>query len=241
MNGDRELLLSELHAHSTWSDGVFSVPALVDLYGGQGFDVLCITDHVHAADDPCADSGIPPARLEDYLAEIEREAERSFAEYGLIVVPGVELTFNDEDPDLAAHALAIGLRTWAPLEDGLERALLRARDAGAALVAAHPTGPASPETPRGATRRFWTELDELGGLVDRFELINRHDAYAWVAEARLPAVATGDFHRFEHLFTWKTLLPCARSEEAVVHCLQSDTRLHLAAFGPPESPARVAA
>jgi predicted metal-dependent phosphoesterase TrpH len=241
MNGDRELLLCELHAHSTWSDGAFSVRALVDLYGGQGFDVLCLTDHVHAADDVCAGSGLPPERFRDYLAEIDREGDRALAEYGLLVVPGVELTVNDEDPNRAAHALAIGLRSWTTLEDGFEHALLQARHAGAALVAAHPSGPASPETPRGCTRRFWAELDGLGGLVDRFELINRHDVYGWVAEARLPAVASGDFHRFEHLFSWKTLLPCARDEEAVVRCLQSDARLHLAAFGPPESPARVAA
>lgn len=240
MNDDRELLLCELHAHSTWSDGAFSVPALVDLYGGQGFDVLCLTDHVHAAGDACAGSGLPAERFGDYLTEIEREGERGLAEYGLLVLPGVELTVNDADPDRAGHALAIGLRDWVSLEDGLERALLQARHVGAALVAAHPSGP-SPETPRGATRRFWAELDGLGGLVDRFELINRHDVFGWIAEARLPAVAVGDFHRFEHLFTWKTLLPCARDEAAVVRCLQSDARLHLAAFGPPESPMRVAA
>jgi predicted metal-dependent phosphoesterase TrpH len=38
-------LLAELHAHTTWSDGALGIPALVDLYGQQGFDVLCITDH----------------------------------------------------------------------------------------------------------------------------------------------------------------------------------------------------
>ena len=39
-------LLAELHAHTTWSDGELPLPALVDLYGAHGFDVLCITDHV---------------------------------------------------------------------------------------------------------------------------------------------------------------------------------------------------
>ena len=73
-NGDGELLLCELHAHSTWSDGVFSVPALVDLYGAQGFDVLCVTDHVHGPEDPCADSGIPVARFTAYVAEDADEA-----------------------------------------------------------------------------------------------------------------------------------------------------------------------
>ena len=45
-------LLCELHAHSTWSDGVLSIPELVDLYGCFGFDVLCVTDHVNREDDP---------------------------------------------------------------------------------------------------------------------------------------------------------------------------------------------
>jgi predicted metal-dependent phosphoesterase TrpH len=45
-------LLSELHAHSTWSDGDLSVREPVDLYGRSGFDVLAITDHVVRTDDP---------------------------------------------------------------------------------------------------------------------------------------------------------------------------------------------
>ena len=243
MNGTGDLLLCELHAHSTWSDGAFSIPALVDLYGGVGFDVLCVTDHVHGTDDPCARLGIPRERFGEYVVEVEREAARALAEYGLLVIPGAELTVNDADPDRAAHALAIGLRSYVSLDAGLEQGLLEARYAGAALVAAHPADGARRDDTarRSSTARFWRELDELGGLVDRFELINGHDVYGWVAEARLPVVASGDFHRFEQLFTWKTLLPCARDEQAVVRCLQSDARLHLAAFGPTESPVGIAA
>ena len=60
--------------------------------------------------------------------------------------------------------------------------------------------------------------------------MNRGDVYPWVAEARLPVVASGDFHRPEHLNTWKTLLPCAKSAAAVVDCLRSEQRLYLAPF-----------
>jgi len=60
--------------------------------------------------------------------------------------------------------------------------------------------------------------------------VNRGDVYPWVAEAGLPAVASGDFHRPEHLNTWKTLLPCAKSAAAVVDCLRSEQRLYLAPF-----------
>ena len=61
----------------------------------------------------------------------------------------------------------------------------------------------------------------MGPLVDRFELVNRHQVFGWVAEAGLPAVATGDFNRPEHVATWKTLRPCEKSEQAVVAYLRS--------------------
>jgi 3',5'-nucleoside bisphosphate phosphatase len=239
--GHTDLLLAELHSHSTWSDGCLPIATLVDLYGRQGFDVLCITDHVHPADDPWAHLGVPADRFGEYVAEIEREAERAREQYGLLVVPGSELTVNDTDPDVAAHAVAIGLRSYVALADGLDRGLVAAREAGAALVAAHPSGAATPKEPPGATRRFWRERKTLCGLVDRFELINGHRAYGWVAEAELPAVATGDFHRVEHLSGWKTLLPCAKDEQALVACLRSQARLHLAPFSPGAALARLAA
>ena len=58
--------------------------------------------------------------------------------------------------------------------------------------------------------------------MDRFELFNRDERFRWVAERRLPFVATGDFHVPEHLFTWKTLLTCERTEGAVVDRLRSN-------------------
>ena len=45
-------LLCELHAHTRWSDGEMTVAELVDLHGRNGFDVLCVTDHVVRWDDP---------------------------------------------------------------------------------------------------------------------------------------------------------------------------------------------
>ena len=62
---------------------------------------------------------------------------------------------------------------------------------------------------------------ELAELVDRYELFNRHTLFSWVATAGHPTVATGDFHRLEHLATWKTLLPCAKDEPSVITYLRS--------------------
>src|SRR5262249_18407963 len=221
----RKELLFELHAHTTWSDGDRGVRELVDLYGSAGFDVLAVTDHVVRLDDPYLLDGtnrsVEAGDFDAYLAEVEREAKRARELYGLLVIPGIELTLEDSDPAVAAHAVAVGLRTFIGLEDGLERALARARDEGAALVAAHPyTLDAAQRSPR-CTARFAVEPEWAAGVVDRFELCNRHDFFPWVAEARLPVVANGDFHRFEHLATWKTVIDAEKTEAAVIDFLRS--------------------
>jgi len=227
-------LLCELHAHTTWSDGALPLHDLVELYGDAGFDVLCITDHTHPASDEWAHLGVRPHRQPAYFQQVEEEAELAWSRYGLLLLPGLELTVNSRCPDSAAHAVAVGLRTPINLDDGIGQAMATARDAGAAVIAAHPSGPEVP--PPGATRRFWRELDTFAALVDRWELINGHTAFPWVAEARLPVVASGDFHQLEHLATWKTLLPCEQDERAILDFLRSDARVHLTVFDPRDEP-----
>ncbi len=235
MRGLRAPLLCELHAHTTWSDGELTLRQLVDLYGTSGFDVLCVTDHALRTDDPWgAASGnhhVDADAYPRYLRAIEREAERARALYDLLVIPGLELTYADDDPGEAAHAVAVGLRSHVSLDDGLERALRAAREQGAALIAALAyTLEEARRTERG-TARFAEDLAWAAEHVDRFEIFNRHDFFACVASARLPAVATGDFHRPEHLMTWKTLLPCAKHEQAVLRYLCSGRPAYLAPLG----------
>ena len=219
-----EPLLCELHAHTTWSDGALTVRELVDLYGRAGFDVLAVTDH--------APGGITAADFAAYLEDIETEAERAASRYGLLVLPGLELTYEDPDPRRAAHALAVGLRTFAGLDRGLDHALATARARGAALIAAHPYALAAVAGAPRTTARFAEEREWAAQAVDRFEICNRHDFFEWVARDRLPVVATGDFHRPEHLATWKTVLTAGKSEEAVVDYLRSRRPVSLALAQP---------
>jgi hypothetical protein len=160
------------------------------------------------------------------VRDVEREARRADARYGMLVIPGAELTLNHDDADLAAHAVAIGLRRYVRVETQFVGSLREARTAGAGLIAAHPHGGADPD-PNRATRRWWHERERLVRYVDRFELFNRNVLYGWVAEAGLPVVASGDFHRREHLKTWKTLLPCAKDERSVVGYLRSSRPAYL--------------
>lgn len=209
-------LLCELHAHTTWSDGALSVRELCDLYGSNGFDVLAVTDHTTRGP-----GHVKAANHADYLREIATEGARARSRYGLLVIPGLELTYDDPDPTRAGHAVAIGLRRFVGVELGLEPALAAARELGAALVAAHPYTPEQAVGTNRGTGAFAARTGELAPLVDRFELFNRNTLFDWVAAAGLPGIASGDFHRLEHLRTWKTLLPCPKNEAAVVAYLRS--------------------
>jgi histidinol phosphatase-like PHP family hydrolase len=81
-----EPLLAELHAHTTWSDGELSVPALVDLYGSHGFDVLCITDDTLRSDAGNRSVGMHNWRA--YLDELDTEGTRAREANGMVLIPG---------------------------------------------------------------------------------------------------------------------------------------------------------
>ncbi len=171
-------LLCELHAHSTWSDGHLPLDQVVDLYGRRGFDVLCVTDHVVRGREMVTEERHPA-----YLAAIREQAARAEGLYGMLVIPGLELTYDDPaDSTRSAHAVAVGLERFVAVERGIGTAMEEAREAGAALIAAHPHGAVPDSIPGRTTRRFWRD-PELRSLAHRFELINRHRVFAWVAAA----------------------------------------------------------
>ena len=229
------LLLCELHAHTTWSDGYLTLRELVDLYGEHGFDVLCVTDHAVRLDDPMP-SAVDAWTWPAYLAAVRAEAARATDEYGLVVIPGLELSDNDDDPELSAHALAIGIDQHVPVDAGIVTALEAANDLRAAVIAAHPYAPADVTSMR-PTRRIARELEAFRPLVHRYELFNREELFSWVAAAQLPPVATGDVHRAAHLASWKTLLPCDKDPESVVDYLRSRGRVCLMPFAREQRPA----
>jgi hypothetical protein len=207
---------------------------LVDVHGRHGVDMLCVTDHVVRANDPWREiegivvRAVDETSWSDYLLELEREAKRAWAMYRMVVVPGLELTFNHVEPAKAAHAVAVGLRTFVSVEDGIAEAMRTAAEAGSAIIAAHPFDGAEPAKKNLRLTQAFALDPSLRGLAHRFELFNRSNIFGWVAEAALPAVAGGDFHRPEHLAGWRTLVPCQRNEDALVSYLRSKRPVYLA-------------
>jgi hypothetical protein len=155
---------------------------VVDLYGMAGFDVLCVTDHVLRGDyrwplrheRPCVDT----TNVGAYLAEIERERASARSAYGLLLVPGFELTYNHPNPERAGHAVAVGCTASSRWTTGRPRRWSRRA----------PRAPRfSPPAVPFPTCYFARRWRELRGLFDRVELFNGRRLFSWVAEAGLPA------------------------------------------------------
>src|SRR4029078_3324518 len=100
-------LLCELHAHSTWSDGALGLRELCDLHGRRGFDVLAVTDHA-----PREQRELHARHYDADARAIGAEALRARELYDLLVIPALELTYDDPNPLRAGHAVAIGLRSY---------------------------------------------------------------------------------------------------------------------------------
>ena len=159
---------------------------------------------------------------DDYLSQIEAEAKRARSEYDLLLVPGLELTYNDLDPFLAAHAVGGRLPRVRERRSGDRRRARAGARRGGGLDRRPSVSQPPGELPRALHAALAHNWRRFMPLVDRWELFNRHDLFGWVAERGLPAVASGDFHVPEHLHGWKTLLPCAKDEGAVVGYLRSN-------------------
>ena len=220
-------LLCELHAHTTWSDGTFALRELVDLYGSHGFDVLVVTDHVLRGDDPWPAQNPEGSHVHElnYSRYLDAVAARGAAGPSAVRPPRRTRSRADLQRPRARPGRAcrrdrpavVRLDGPRPDRGDVERASGRVRRSSRRIR----TATTRELRPDRATRRFWREWRLMGGLIDRFELFNQREVFGWVANAGLPSIASGDFHRLEHLATWKTLLPCEKSEAAVVAYLRS--------------------
>ena len=93
-----------------------------DLYGATGkFDVIAITDHILMKRDMLARAGRLATlgrqafgvREEDftaYLQDIEVQAKRAWTTYGMLVVPGAEVTQNRLSGRKNSHIIALDIK-----------------------------------------------------------------------------------------------------------------------------------
>jgi hypothetical protein len=233
MPGFEPFLLCDFHVHTRWSDGVLSIAEVVDLYGRTGhFDVVAITDHILMKKDLLARAArlatlgrarfsIAEPDFPAYLDDIAEQAERAWREYGLLVIPGAEITQNHLKARKNSHIIALGLNTWISADQRADDILREIRRQDALSIACHPH--------HRTTRRIeistcylWDNRRDLADLVDVWEAANRDDLFSVTSLKHYPYVASSDFHKPKHLYSWKTLLRCEKTWPSVKDALRTN-------------------
>src|SRR5690349_411282 len=135
MPGYEPFLLCDFHVHTQWSDGKLTVAEVVDLYGSTGkFDVIAITDHILMKNDLLARAGklatlgrrafgVREHEFDAYLQDIEREARRARERYGMLLLPGAEITQNRLRGKKNSHIIALGIRAFISADQSADAIL----------------------------------------------------------------------------------------------------------------------
>lgn len=233
-DGPAAPLLCDFHIHTRHSDGLLELPAVVDLFGQAGFDAIAITDHVTAGETAIgwAARGLRLSLTErtfpGYLEAVRAEARRALETYGMIVIPGVEITKDYLDAGRSAHLLLIDVQEFVPASWDYERIFAAARAQDALVIACHPHH-MSARTDRD-TLHLWNNRERFAPHIDAWEIANRDDIFGVVGLKQYPYVASSDFHRPRHLYSWKTLLSCGRSAREIKGCLRENRGVAITLF-----------
>jgi UDP-N-acetylglucosamine:LPS N-acetylglucosamine transferase len=237
----RQPLLCDFHIHTNYSDGKLTASEVVDFYGSRGFDCICITDHWT---DPRRLIGklsrltpftLSYDQIEEYFEVIAREARRAWRRYEMLVMTGLE--FNKDGPTRKSTAHLLGLDLHAPISPRLDllETIQRIHAQGGLAVAAHPHIMKS-DWARDSLY-LWDHQEKFAPVIDAWEIANRNNLFTPVSLRRLPFLANSDFHKPKHIYSWKTLLNCEKSAEAIKDCIRRNENVAITLYRRDEKPA----
>jgi len=241
MPGYEPFLLCDFHVHTRWSDGALTLREVIDLYGStRKFDVIAITDHILMKRDLLARVGriatlgrrafgVREHQFDAYLEDIRAEASRAMQKYGMLVIPGAEITQNRLNGRKNSHVIALDIRRYISADQRADEILREIRRQDALSIACHPH--------HRTTRRLeistcylWDNRKDLAGLVDVWEAANRDDLFSVTSLKHYPYIANSDFHKPKHLFSWKTLVKSDKNWPAIKIALRRNVDVALTLF-----------
>lgn len=228
------MLLCDFHIHTTFSDGSLDLSKTVDLFGQAGFDVIAITDHVVNGDTPFGkvarglNYSVKAENFDEYLGRVREEARRAWDKYGMLVIPGVEITKNYLSTDQSAHILLLDIKEFVPACMDYENIFLEARRQDALTVACHPHHMSDMKD--RDTLFLWNNREKYAKYIDAWEIANRDDVFNVVSLKKYPYIANSDFHKARHIYSWKTLLNCDKTIDAVKGCIRHNRGVAITLF-----------
>ena len=229
-----QMLLCDFHIHTNYSDGKLSVPEVVDFYGERGFDCICITDHLA---DPkrllgklseLSNMTLAQEQIGEYFAVIERERQRAWRRYKMLVLTGIEFNKDGYTRKTSAHLLGIDLK--APISAALDipDIIEQIHRQGGLAVASHPHIMKS-EWGKN-TLYLWENQEKFAPLLDAWEIANRNNIFNDIGLKRLPFIANSDFHKPKHIYSWKTLIHAAKDAEAIKDCIRRNEHVAITLY-----------
>ncbi|MEW9108027.1 MAG: DNA polymerase/3'-5' exonuclease PolX [Cytobacillus gottheilii] len=202
-----EDIKGDLHMHSTWSDGAFTIEEMIEACRKRGYQYMAITDHSHYLK---VANGLTPERLRQQREEIKRLNEKYdditiLAGVEMDILPDGTLDYDDEllaDMDIVIASIHSSFsQPKEKIMDRLKNALQNAH----VDIIAHPTG-------RLIGKREGYEVDidlliqlaketntalELNANPNRLDLAAEHIKKA--QEAGVKIVINTDAHKIDTL------------------------------------------
>ena len=227
------MLLCDFHIHTTYSDGSVELRRTIDLFGQAGFDVIAITDHVADGDNSIGkfaqrfNLSVREDNFGEYMEHIRKEAARAWNKYGMLVIPGVEISKNHLSSDKSAHLLIIDIKDFIPASWNYEKIFFEAKGQDALIVACHPHYMSDMSRD---TLFLWNNREKYAKYIDAWEVANRDDVFNVISLKKYPYVANSDFHKARHLYSWKTLLNCEKDTSAVKQCIKHNKGVAITLF-----------
>jgi predicted metal-dependent phosphoesterase TrpH len=217
------MILSDFHIHSNFSDGKHSIPEIVDFYGKRGFGAIAITDHLcenrtflgKAA--AYLERTLTPANFPFYLEILKSEKKRALNQYGMVLIPGVEITKNSISNHRSAHVIGLGITQWVDANLPMEDVLIQLRAQDAVTVAAHPL---SNNRLEKQTEHLWSKREFYAPLFDAWEVGSGTHYFKEVAESGLPMIASTDLHRFSQINGWKSVVDAQPKADLILEAIK---------------------
>lgn len=217
------MMLTDLHIHSTYSDGKLTIQEIVDLYGNLGFNIIAITDHLCEEESFLGkasnflDKTLTKSTFSKYLKEIEVEGHRALIKYGMLVIPGIEFTKNSFSFKRSAHILGLGIKEYIASDLSVDELLKEIKKQGALSIAAHPV---STRMLEHQTFHLWENREKYKDMFDAWEVASGPHFFDEVFRSGFPMLASSDFHHRKQMNSWKTLIDCDLSFESMASAIK---------------------
>ncbi|HEY8279720.1 MAG TPA: PHP domain-containing protein [Bdellovibrionota bacterium] len=217
------MFLADFHVHTNMSDGKMPLPDVVDLFGSRGLGAVAITDHlcenrsVLGRASRYLKCSLTEENFAEHMANIKKEGARAWKQYGMLVIPGFEITKNSISNHRSAHMLALGTDQYVDPNLDIIDICKQVRGFGGVTIAAHPVSTRKLEK---QTFHLWDRREELRPYFDAWEVASGPHLFDEVLHSGLPMIASSDLHHPKQMTSWKSALRCEKSQDAILEAIR---------------------